>query len=80
MALTEIHGNILCFFVIRQFMWGDFSGVPSGEFSELTCQSPQVGNTEKYRPCSSIFKESALGRFFHRVAMSVYLCICPLFM
>ena len=28
----------------------------------------------------SIFKESALGRFFHRVAMSVYIYICPLFM
>ena len=34
--------------------------------------------------CSSVFKESALGRFFHRVAMSVYvfmyLSVCPLFM
>ena len=26
------------------------------------------------------FKESALGRFFHRVAMCVYMFICPLFM
>ena len=34
--------------------------------------------------CFVIFKESALGRFFHRVAMSVYLSlclsVCPLFM
>ena len=27
-----------------------------------------------------IFKESALGRFFHRVAMSVDVSLCPLFM
>ena len=26
---------------------------------------------------TDFFKESALGRFFHRVAMSVFLCICP---
>ena len=26
-------------------------------------------------PLQSLFKESALGRFFHRVAMSVYVCM-----
>ena len=36
--------------VLRQFMGGDFSGAPSGEFSELPCQSPQLSNTGKYTP------------------------------
>ena len=33
-------------------MGEDISGTPSGEFSELTCQSSQLGNTEKYTPNS----------------------------
>ena len=42
----------------------------------------QSGGASQWRVCYQrglprlVFKESALGRFFHRVAMSVYVFIC----
>ena len=40
-------GKLLAIF--DGFLMGeDFSGAPTGEFSELKCQSPQLGNTGKY--------------------------------
>ena len=35
-----------------------------------------VSNREKNMYEDTIFKESALGRFFHRVAMSVHMRVC----
>ena len=50
--------------------------------------SQETSSGQSVRSFINIFKESALGRFFHRVAMSVYISVyisiyisvCPLFM
>ena len=38
-------------------------------------QNANVGASHIDKPVYRIFKESALGRFFHRVAMSVYIYV-----
>ena len=51
------------FLVLTQFMGEHFSSTPSGEFSELPCQSPQLGNTGKYTASRAgpIWKNPVLG-------------------